>query len=133
MVAEKKNCRGIIDLGIFAHKMLKEDGRHWRHIFVAETQIGAGKSRIRRLYISNALLILWIEHVPGKDFLRNRHWALGGSDGRQKTFLLHTRHVERKQAAILDYLPSNVVFSFSEFTQWNLIAGTHLVDQAEVR
>ncbi len=49
VIAEEQDAGGIVDLGVFADIALEEDRRHGRDVFMAEAQIGAGKSGVARL------------------------------------------------------------------------------------
>src|SRR5262249_34110601 len=111
MVAEEKDGCWMVDFGVFAYKVLKEDGRHRGDVFVAETQISAGKAGVARLHVTHALLVLSIQHVPGKDFLRDGHRPLSSLNRGEKHSLLHPRHVEWEQSAILDHLTRDIVFA----------------------
>src|SRR5579863_8543330 len=49
------------------HVTLEENGCHRRHVFVAETQIGAGKACVARLHKRNANISFMVEHVFCED------------------------------------------------------------------
>ena len=75
MVAEKQDAGRIVHLGVFADKVFEEDGRHGRDIFMTEAEVGARKSGITRLHKRHARLVLLIEHVAGKNLLRDISWG----------------------------------------------------------
>ena len=146
MVTEKQNARRVVHLGVLAHVALKENGGHGRDVFVAEAQVGAGKAGVARLHAWDAHVPLFVDHVPREDLLAQCHrWGAkatnvarhpeklkSGLNGREKYFLLHARYVEGKQAAVLDYLPRDLIFSGGEFVKRNLLACANLVNQREV-
>src|SRR5579864_5992223 len=49
VVAEEKYRAGIIHRGFFADKLIEEDRRHGRDVFVAEAEVGASESGVARL------------------------------------------------------------------------------------
>ena len=133
MVTEEDDAGAVVHFGVLADKMLKENGRHGRDIFVAEAQVGAGKTGVAGFHVSYAGLILLVEHVAGEDLLSNSHGPLAGNNGRQKDLLLHAGHVEREKPAVVDNLAGNVVFAFGELAERDFFTGANLVDEAEVR
>src|SRR5215469_666389 len=50
VIAEEDDGGRIVYFGIFSDEVLKEDGRHGSDVFVAEAQIGAGKTCIAWLH-----------------------------------------------------------------------------------
>jgi hypothetical protein len=72
---------------------------------------------------------LRIQHVPGEDFLCDRHGPLRRFDRWQKHFLLQARHIEGKQAAVLDHLPRNLIFTFGEFGERDFLSRPDFVNQ----
>src|SRR5215472_14773194 len=132
VITEEDDGGRIVYFGIFSDEVLKENGCHGGDVFMAEAQIGAGKTCIAGLYGGYANLATLIDHVASKDLLGDVHGAFAGFDCRQKDFLLHARNIEWKQAAILNHLAGNIVLTFGEFAQWNFFPGTDLVDQVEV-
>ena len=49
----------------------------------------------------------------------------------EENFPLHPRHIERKQPAVFDHLPRNLIFSSSEFAERNLFPAANAVDQGK--
>jgi hypothetical protein len=133
VVAEKENARRIIDLRVLADVTLKKNGRHGRDIFMAETQIGAGKSSIARFHACNPDLAFFINHVPREYLLGQGHGMLACLDWRQKHLPLHPRHIERKQAAVFNYLTRDLIFPCRKLRERNLFPTTNPVDQRKVR
>jgi hypothetical protein len=111
VVAEEHDGAGIVDRLVLAEEVLEEDRRHRRHVFVAETQIGARESGVAGLNRFDAHLVRAVQHVAREDFLGNGHGARLGGDGRQENFALHARDVEREQASVLDHLTRDLVFA----------------------
>src|SRR5215467_5985926 len=64
VITEEDDGGRIIYLGIFSDEVLKEDGRHGSDVFVAEAQIGAGKTCIAGLHRWHADLTTIVDHVP---------------------------------------------------------------------
>src|SRR6185437_14644944 len=56
-----------------------------------------------------------------------------GCDRRQRDFALHARHIELKQAAVLDDLSRDLIFARGENRKWNFLAAANFFDQREVR
>src|SRR3981081_1577636 len=73
VIAEEENARWIVHFCILDHLRLKKNGGHGGYIFVAETQVGAGKAGVAGLDAGHAGLSLVVEHVPGADLLARRH------------------------------------------------------------
>ena len=102
---------GIGDRRVLAEKVLEENRRHRRDVFVAEAQIGARESGVAGLYRLDADLVGAVHHVARENFLRDGHRPRLGLDRRQKNFALQARDVEREQAAVLDHLARDLVFA----------------------
>src|SRR5215470_13642013 len=73
VVAEEKNRRRIVDLCIFAHIVLKEDGGHRRDVLMTETQVGTCETGVAGLYEWHSNAARLIDHVPGKNLLGHSH------------------------------------------------------------
>src|SRR5258708_10679752 len=99
---------------------------------MAEAQIGPGKTGIAGLHRSNTNFALFVHHVPRKNLLRQRHGAFFSLHWRQEYFLLHPRHVERKQPTVLNYLPRNLILSLGKLGKRNLLPTANSVDQRKV-
>ena len=121
MIAEETDGRRIIHRHVFADVVFVKDRSHRCDVLVAKAQIHPCKSRVPRLHGLDSDGALRGHHVPGKNFLCQRHGTFGTGtlarclDGRQKDFLLHPSHVERKEAAVLNHLPRNLVFARRKF------------------
>ena len=73
-----------------------------------------------------------IEHVAGEDLFRHGHGALRCLDGREEHFLLQSRHVEGKQAAVFDHLPRDFIFAAGKFRERDFLSCPDFFDQREV-
>ena len=76
-------------------------------------------------------------HVPSEDLLGQRHRRVARAlsrvfDRRQKYFPLHARHIERKQPAVLDDLPRDLILASGKFAERNLFPAANAVDQRKV-
>ncbi len=129
---KKRIDDGIVHRHVLAHQVIVENRGHGRDVLVAEALVGAREAGVAGLDRGDPDVALRIDHVPGEDFLRQRHGARGRCDGGQEDFLLQARDVEGKQAAVLDDLAGDVVLAAGEFGERNLFAAPDLVDQAEV-
>src|SRR5271166_5437929 len=132
MIAEKNNARGIVDLRILANVVLKENRCHRSNVLVAETQVSLSKSGITWLYAGNANAAAFVHHVPREDFLRYRHRPLVSSHRWQEHLLLHPRHIEGKQPAVLNHLPRDLIFAGGKLGKCNLFPAADPIDQREV-
>src|SRR5208337_877984 len=132
VVAEEHDRARIRDRLVLAEKMLEENGRHGRDVFVAEAQIGAGESGIAGLHGLDANMIRVTQHVTRENLLRDRHGAWLGVDRRQKNLALQARDVEREEATVFDYLAGDLIFTLRELAQRNLFAPADLINQAKV-
>jgi hypothetical protein len=119
VVAEEHDARGVVHLRVFAQVAFEENRRHRRDVLVAEAQIGAGEAGVARLD-EDADFTFLVAACGARKFSPRRHGARLGRDRRQKDLSLHARHVERKQAAVLDDLPRDLIFTGGEFAQRNL-------------
>src|SRR6266446_1733239 len=72
------------------------------------------------------------QHVHRKNLLRQSHRARRSLDRWQENFPLHARNVKRKQPAILNHLPSDLVLPSSKFTERNFLPRANPVDQSKV-
>src|ERR1700736_4781999 len=132
VIAEEEDACWIVHFGILAYVALKKNGGHGGYIFVAETQVGAGKAGVAGLDAGHAGLSLVVQHVAREDLLGQRHRTLFRFDRGQKHFLLHTRDVEGKQSAVFDYLPRDLVLTGRKFVQRNFLFAANLVDQRKI-
>ncbi len=132
MVAEEHDGLCVSDRLCLAEEVLVENRRHGGDVLVAEAKIGARKTGVARLYRLDADLVSTVQHMAREDLLRDGHRPRLGRDRRQKNFALHARDVKREQAAVLDDLPRDFVFTFGELRQRNLLAAADPVDHAEV-
>src|ERR1700677_3227625 len=132
MVAEKNDARSIVHLRVLAYVVLKKNGRHRRHVLMAEAQIGLGKPRVTRLHAGHANAALFLHHMPRENLLRHGHRPFAGVDRRQPYLLLHPRHIKRKQPAVFNHLPRNLVFAHRKLAQRDLFAAANLIDQRKV-
>src|SRR6266566_4255237 len=132
VIAEEEDACWIVHSGILAHVALKKNGGHGSYVFVAETQVGAGKAGVAGLDAGHAGLSLVVEHVPRENLLGQRHGTLFRFDRGQKHLLLHARDVEGKQSAVFDYLPRDLVLTSRKFVQRNFIFAANLVDQRKI-
>src|SRR3981081_1482669 len=94
VVAEEEDARWIVHFGILAYVALKKNGGHGGDVFVAETQVGAGKAGVAGLDAGHAGLSLAVEQVPRENLLGHRHRTLFRFDRGQKKLLLHARDRE---------------------------------------
>src|SRR5712692_9316716 len=132
MVAEKKNRRRIIHRSIAAYQVIEKDGRHGRHILVAEAQIGVGKTGIVRLDSRDSDRICGADHVSGKDLFGERHWPWRGFNRRSEYLLLYARHIEVEQPTMLDDLACNLVLALAELGKRDLLAAPNPVNELEI-
>src|SRR5260370_35853907 len=119
-------------LRVLADVALKKDRSHWSDILMAEAQIGPGKTGIAGLHRSNTNFALFVHHVPRKNLLRQGHGAFFSLHWRQEYFLLHPRHIERKQPAVLNHLPRNLIFPGSELGERNLLPAANPINQRKI-
>src|SRR5271157_1479736 len=132
VVAEEHDRARIRDRLVLAEKMLEENGRHGRDVFVAEAQIGAGESGIAGLHGLDANMIRVTQHVTRENLFRDGHGARLGVDRRQKGLALQARDVEREEAAVFYHLARDLVLALRELGQRDLFAAADLVNQAKV-
>src|SRR5579883_1699795 len=132
VIPKEDDARSIIHWNVFAYITLIENRSHWRDIFVAKAKFRTGKAGITGFNRRNTWFAFFIQHVSSKDFFGHGHGAGFGFHRRQKHFFLHTRDIERKQAAILNHLAGNFIFPFSENTQRNFLSRADFIYQRKV-
>src|SRR2546423_6845311 len=71
--------------------------------------------------------------MPREDFFGNRHRSGCGRDWRNLHLALQSRDVERKQPAIFNDLPGDLVFAARELFERDLFAIRDATDEIEVR
>ena len=132
VIAEEHDGAGVGDWRVLAQKVLEENGRHRRDVFMTKAQIGARESSIAGLHRLDTNLVGAVHHVARKNLLRDRHRPRLGVDRRQKNLALQAGDVKRKQPAVFDHLTRDLVFAPRKFGQRDFFAAADLVDQAEV-
>ena len=109
------------------HLCLEEDGRHGRHVLVAEPDVGAEEAGLAGLHPGTPIAP-WrrVHHqVRAKIFsatVIGRGAAARRRGHREGHLALQAGHVELEEAAVLDDLAGDLVLTVGELAQRDLLA-----------
>ena len=134
MVAEEEDRLRVDHLFVRTDVVAPEDGRHRRHVLMAEADIGPDEAFIARLdvWYSDAAGSEVGHPVPRDDLLRQRHRALCRRHHRHFNEPLQPGHVVVEQSAVLDDPAGNAALAFGEDRERDRLTPTDPLQQREV-